>query len=113
MSRRFLSRDNEVPRRVQETSAARASAGSQRVDVGIAVDTEGRLIVPLLRNVGERDAPDLRAGLNQPSVRRILPLSLTFAHRVVTRGEAARFHAALKLDLERPAIKTPSSRTSL
>jgi pyruvate dehydrogenase E2 component (dihydrolipoamide acetyltransferase) len=135
----------------------------KRVDVGIAVDTEGGLIVPVLRNVGERDARDLRAGLDrmradaaarsipaaelrgatitlsnfgmiggrfaslvvvppqvaiigagrigervmarsgQPTVRRVLPLSLTFDHRVVTGGEAARFLAALKLDLEQPA----------
>lgn len=142
-----------------------AAAGERRlvkrVDIGIAVDTEGGLIVPVLRNVAERDAPDLRAGLDrmradaaarsippdelrgatitlsnfgmiggrfaslvvvppqvaivgagrigdrvavhegQPAVRRVLPLSLTFDHRVVTGGEAARFLVALKLDLER------------
>jgi 2-oxoisovalerate dehydrogenase E2 component (dihydrolipoyl transacylase) len=33
-------------------------------------------------------------------VRRILPLSLTFDHRVVTGGEAARFLRALKADLQ-------------
>ncbi len=134
---------------------------AQRVDVGIAVDTEGGLIVPVLRNVAERDARDLRAGLNrlradaaaraippdelrgatitlsnfgmiggrfanlvvvppqvaivgagriarrvvahegEPAVRAVLPLSLTFDHRVVTGGEAARFLVALKGDLER------------
>jgi pyruvate dehydrogenase E2 component (dihydrolipoamide acetyltransferase) len=143
------------------------SAGAERrlvkrIDVGIAVDTEGGLIVPVLRNVGERDARDLRAGLDrmrrdaaarsippdelrgatitlsnfgmiggrfanlvvvppqvaivgagriaqrvmvhegQPAVRAVLPLSVTFDHRVVTGGEAARFLVALKLDLERP-----------
>ena len=132
-----------------------------RIDVGIAVDTEGGLIVPVMRNVGERDLRDLRAGLDrmradaearsippeelrgatitlsnfgmiggrfanlvivppqvaiigagrieqrvmvhegQPAVRRALPLSLTFDHRVVTGGEAARFLMALKGDLER------------
>jgi len=36
-----------------------------RVDVGIAVDLEGGLIVPVLRNVGERDSADLRAGLDR------------------------------------------------
>jgi 2-oxoisovalerate dehydrogenase E2 component (dihydrolipoyl transacylase) len=36
-----------------------------------------------------------------PAIRRILPLSLTFDHRVVTGGEAARFLVALKSDLER------------
>lgn len=133
----------------------------KRIDIGIAVDTEDGLIVPVVRNVGERDARDLRAGLDrlradaaarsipseelrgatitlsnfgmiggrfanlvvvppqvaiigagrirqevvardgQASVRRVLPLSLTFDHRVVTGGEAARFLAALKSDLER------------
>jgi pyruvate dehydrogenase E2 component (dihydrolipoamide acetyltransferase) len=37
----------------------------------------------------------------QPAVRRTLPLSLTFDHRVVTGGEAARFLVVLKQDLER------------
>jgi pyruvate dehydrogenase E2 component (dihydrolipoamide acetyltransferase) len=142
-----------------------AAAGERRlvkrIDIGIAVDTEGGLIVPVLRNVGERDARDLRAGLDrmradaearsippeelrgatitlsnfgmiggrfaslvvvppqvaiigagrisqrvmvhedEPAVRRVLPLSLTFDHRVVNGGEAARFLVALKLDLER------------
>jgi pyruvate dehydrogenase E2 component (dihydrolipoamide acetyltransferase) len=36
-----------------------------------------------------------------PAVRRVLPLSLTFDHRVVTGGEAARFLMALKSDLEK------------
>jgi pyruvate dehydrogenase E2 component (dihydrolipoamide acetyltransferase) len=35
----------------------------------------------------------------QPVVDRILPLSLTFDHRVVTGGEAARFLAALRSSL--------------
>ncbi len=132
-----------------------------RIDIGIAVDTDGGLIVPVLRNAGERDVKDLRAGLDrmradarartippeelrgatitlsnfgtiggrfaslvvvppqvaivgcgrvdqrvtvhrgEVAVRRILPLSLTFDHRVVTGGEAARFLAALKAELER------------
>lgn len=38
----------------------------------------------------------------KPAVHRILPLSLTFDHRVVTGGEAARFLAAAIADLERP-----------
>ena len=143
-----------------------ADAGERRllnrIDLGIAVDTEGGLIVPVLRNVGERPARDLRAGLDRmradaaarsippeelrgatislsnfgmiggrfanlivvppqvaiigagrvdqrvlahngaPAVRRVLPLSLTFDHRVVTGGEAARFLVALKDDLENP-----------
>lgn len=39
----------------------------------------------------------------KPAVHRILPLSLTFDHRVVTGGEAARFLAAAIEDLARPA----------
>jgi 2-oxoisovalerate dehydrogenase E2 component (dihydrolipoyl transacylase) len=35
-----------------------------------------------------------------PAVRRILPISLTFDHRVVSGGEAARFLAAVKAALE-------------
>jgi 2-oxoisovalerate dehydrogenase E2 component (dihydrolipoyl transacylase) len=144
-----------------------AQAGERRllatVDLGIAVDTGEGLLVPVLRNVGQRDARDLRAGLDrmradaiarsippeelrgatitlsnfgmmggrfaslvivppqvaivgagrieervlvrdgQPAVRRTLPLSLTFDHRVVTGREATRFLAALKADLERPS----------
>jgi 2-oxoisovalerate dehydrogenase E2 component (dihydrolipoyl transacylase) len=143
-----------------------AEAGERRllsrVDVGIAVDLEGGLLVPVLRNVGERDRADLRTGLNrmradaaarsippeelrgatitlsnfgmiggrfaslvvvppqvaivgagraerrvvvnndQQVVHRMLPLSLTFDHRAVTGGEAARFLAALKSSLEKP-----------
>ncbi len=37
----------------------------------------------------------------KPAPRRVLPLSLTFDHRAVTGGEAARFLAAVKADLER------------
>lgn len=37
----------------------------------------------------------------QPVIHRMLPLSLTFDHRVVTGGEAARFLAALIGDLQR------------
>ena len=37
-----------------------------------------------------------------PAVRRVLPLSLTFDHRVVTGGEAARFLAAVIADLALP-----------
>jgi pyruvate dehydrogenase E2 component (dihydrolipoamide acetyltransferase) len=141
-----------------------ASAGERRqlsrVDVGVVVDTEDGLIVPVMRNVAERNASDLRAGLNrlradtaarsipleelrgatitlsnfgmiggcfanlvivppqvaivgagriaqrmvvrkgQPAVHPVLPLSLTFDHRVVTGGEAARFLVALVRDLE-------------
>jgi len=39
----------------------------------------------------------------QPGVARILPLSLSFDHRAVTGGEAARFLAAMIADLQKPA----------
>jgi len=133
-----------------------------RIDVGIAADLPEGLFVPVLRNVGKRDAADLRAGLDRmradivartiapeemrgntitlsnfgmiagryaapivvpptvailgagriryevvaaggvPAVHRVMPLSLTFDHRVVTGGEAARFLRAVIEDLERP-----------
>jgi len=134
----------------------------ERIDVGIAADLPEGLFVPVLRNVGKRDAADLRAGLDRmradvlartiapeemrgntitlsnfgmiagryaapivvpptvailgagrirdevvafggaPAVHRVMPLSLTFDHRVVTGGEAARFLRAVIADLERP-----------
>ena len=37
----------------------------KRIDIGMAVDTADGLIVPVLRNVAERDARDLRAGLDR------------------------------------------------
>jgi pyruvate dehydrogenase E2 component (dihydrolipoamide acetyltransferase) len=42
------------------------------------------------------------ADANQPAVHRILPLSLTFDHRVVTGGEAARFLLAVVKNLQQP-----------
>jgi pyruvate dehydrogenase E2 component (dihydrolipoamide acetyltransferase) len=132
------------------------------VHVGVAVETEDGLFVPVLRDVADRDASDLRAGLDRlrsdvaarsipaeeltgatitlsnfgmhgglyatlvvippqvaivgagrlhdavvvragtPVVRRSLPLSLTFDHRVVTGVEATRFLVALIDDLESP-----------
>jgi 2-oxoisovalerate dehydrogenase E2 component (dihydrolipoyl transacylase) len=35
----------------------------KKIDLGIAVDTADGLLVPVLRNVGERDVEDLRSGL--------------------------------------------------
>lgn len=131
------------------------------IDLGIAVDTPEGLFVPVLRNVGNRDAADLRQGVDRmradiearrvppeelrgatitlsnfgtiagryaapvvlpPTVAilgagrvrseakakdgavvvsRVLPLSLTFDHRVVSGGEAGRFLAAAIAELER------------
>ena len=52
-----------------------------------------------------RGSPPMLSSLSLTSgtetARRVMPLSLTFDHRVVTGGEAARFLVALKSDLER------------
>src|SRR5262249_25267520 len=129
----------------------------KQIDLGLAVDTGDGLFVPVLRNVGGRDAADLRRGIEamkrdvrarsvplaelrgptitlshfgmfggrfaHPQVailgagriakravvadgklvaHRLLPLSLTFDHRAVTGGEAARFLKAAIEELERP-----------
>jgi 2-oxoisovalerate dehydrogenase E2 component (dihydrolipoyl transacylase) len=134
-----------------------------KIDLGIAVDTEDGLFVPVLRDVAKRAPDDLRRGLERmkvdilarkippeelrgatitlsnfgtlsgryaapvvvppqvailstgriasrvvavdgrPAVHKVMPLSLTFDHRVVTGGEAARFLAAVIADLERPS----------
>ncbi len=123
----------------------------EAVDIGIAVETDDGLFAPVLHDVGNRDAENLRAGLDEiktqiekrsiergalagatitlsnfgmfggrfanlvvmppqvailgagraekrvvardgkPNVRRMLPLSLSFDHRVVTGIEATRF----------------------
>lgn len=133
-----------------------------QLDLGIAVDSPDGLFVPVLRNVGARNAEDLKAGAarlradvkarsippqemmgatltlsnfgtlfgryanpivmppqvaiigaggirDEPVavagkvlVHPILPLSLTFDHRAVTGGEAARFLKALVQALEQP-----------
>jgi len=135
-----------------------------KVDLGIAVDTEQGLFVPVLRDIQNRPMDNLRAGLNalrsavksrkippqemqgatitlsnfgtlagkyanpvvvppqvtivgaggirsevvafdgQPCVHPILPLSVTFDHRAVTGGEAARFLKAMMEDLARERI---------
>jgi pyruvate dehydrogenase E2 component (dihydrolipoamide acetyltransferase) len=49
-----------------------------------------------------RIAPRVVAVDGRPAVHKVMPLSLTFDHRVVTGGEAARFLAAVIQDLQRP-----------
>ena len=44
---------------------------------------------------------EVRAIDGAPAVRRVMPLSLTFDHRVVTGAEATRFLAAMMSDLAR------------
>jgi 2-oxoisovalerate dehydrogenase E2 component (dihydrolipoyl transacylase) len=133
-----------------------------RVDLGIAVDTEAGLIVPVLKDVGARNLAELReavdrmkaavhdrtvaladlrgatitlsnfgtlagrhaalviappqiaiVGAGRIAVQAVpdgggvafhhdLPLSLTFDHRVVTGGEAARFLKAVIENIEQP-----------
>jgi pyruvate dehydrogenase E2 component (dihydrolipoamide acetyltransferase) len=132
------------------------------VDIGIAVETDDGLFAPVLHDVANRNAEELRSGLNeiktrienrsiergalagatitlsnfgmfggrfadlvvmppqvailgagraerrvvardeQPSIRRMLPLSLSFDHRVVTGIEAARFLNTVIEDLALP-----------
>ena len=131
------------------------------IDLGIAVETDDGLFAPALRDIGNRDAADLRRGVaamkndiearaiphdqlvgqtvtlsnfgmfggrfadlvvvppqvailgagraearvvaidGKPAVHRILPLSLSFDHHVVTGVEAARFLNAVIEDLEK------------
>jgi 2-oxoisovalerate dehydrogenase E2 component (dihydrolipoyl transacylase) len=49
-----------------------------------------------------RIRPEVVAAEGRPAVHHILPLSLSFDHRAVTGGEAARFLAAVIRDLQRP-----------
>jgi 2-oxoisovalerate dehydrogenase E2 component (dihydrolipoyl transacylase) len=61
------------------------------------------VIPPQIAILGSgRIADRLRAGRNGPRVARILPLSLTYDHRCVTGGEAARFLRAVIASLETP-----------
>ncbi len=135
---------------------------NKQVNVGIAVDTEQGLYVPVLKDVANRDAGDLRADINRfkqqarersipqedlkgatilmsnvgaiagqyavpvvtppmvaivamgriketvvlekgkPLVHPLMPISLTFDHRPITGGEAARFLRAMIAELEKP-----------
>jgi pyruvate/2-oxoglutarate dehydrogenase complex dihydrolipoamide acyltransferase (E2) component len=74
-----------------------------------AIDKKGSVrtlivVPPQVAIIGAgRIEPRVLARDGKPAVRRTVPLSLTFDHRAVTGGEAARFLRALKADLERPA----------
>lgn len=60
------------------------------------------VVPPQVAIVGAgRARPTVVAHHGRPAVRRVLPISLTFDHRVVVGGEAARFLAALLSDLEK------------
>jgi pyruvate dehydrogenase E2 component (dihydrolipoamide acetyltransferase) len=59
------------------------------------------VVPPQVAIVGAgRIAPRVVAGDGQPAVHRLMPLSLTFDHRAVTGGEAARFLTAMIADLQ-------------
>jgi len=142
-------------------SANKARRIIETVDLGIAANTNNGLFVPVMRDVANRDAKDLRTGLDamkkaleardvppeemrgatitlsnfgvfgagrfatlvvvppqvaivgagltrdqvcvvegNPAVRKMMPLSLTFDHRVVTGAEAAAFLAAMLKNLK-------------
>jgi pyruvate dehydrogenase E2 component (dihydrolipoamide acetyltransferase) len=134
----------------------------ERIELGIAVETEDGLFAPVMHDIGNRNADDLRRGVEAmkqaiaarsippeqlvgqtitlsnfgmfggrfadlvvvppqvailgagqagmrivsvdraPAAHRLLPLSLSFDHRVVTGVEAARFLNAVIHDLEQP-----------
>jgi pyruvate dehydrogenase E2 component (dihydrolipoamide acetyltransferase) len=60
------------------------------------------VVPPQVAIVGAgRIAPRVVAGDGQPTIHRLMPLSLTFDHRAVTGGEAARFLTAMIADLQR------------
>lgn len=62
------------------------------------------IVPPQVAIVGAGRIHDRVVAVNGiPAVHKALPLSLTFDHRAVMGGEAARFLAALVADLEKPA----------
>ncbi len=135
----------------------------EKIHLGVAVDTDEGLFVPVLHDIGNRSMDEIRQGLEQlkadvrartippeelrgytftlsnfgsifgryanpivqppsvgilgagamrpqvvahdgkPQVRHTMPLSLTFDHRAVTGGEAARFLKAVVEDLRKAA----------
>ena len=67
----------------------------------VASDNARVVVPPQVAIVGAgRIAPRIVAVDGQPVARRLLPLSLTFDHRAVTGGEAARFLGAVITDLQ-------------
>ncbi len=77
---------------------------NEGADFGMIAGRFGSLIVvpPQVAIVGAGRVDErVVAHAGRPAVRRVLPLSLTFDHRVVTGGEAGRFLGALRHDLQR------------
>lgn len=61
------------------------------------------IVPPTVAIVAAGSVRDAVVAVNgQPAVAPVLPISLTFDHRAVTGGEAARFLAALLEDLQKP-----------
>ena len=75
----------------------------ERIDLGIAVDTEGGLIVPVLRNVAERDVSDLRAGLDRMRADAV-------ARSIPAGGAARRDDYAVELRDDRRPLRQPDRR---
>ncbi len=69
----------------------------KKIDLGIAVDTPDGLLVPVLRNVGERAMDDLAAGLDEPRARRARAQG-------AARRTARPHHHALELRHDRGAL---------
>lgn len=136
----------------------------KKIDLGVAVDTEQGLFVPVVRDIGNRELDDIRTGLDrlredvksrkippqelqgatitlsnfgtiagryatpivvppqvaivgagvirdepravegEIKIQRVLPITLTFDHRGLTGGEAARFLMNVLKDLENPDL---------
>lgn len=97
--------------RLKERAMARKLAPEELTGASISLSNFGVLgagrhatmvvLPPQVAIVGAgRIVPRVVARDGQSHVRRMLPLSLTIDHRAVTGGEAARFLAAMRADLE-------------
>ena len=69
--------------------------------IGIAVDTPHGLMVPKLRNADNKNISLIGQELKKLSddCRKMLPLSLSYDHRIIDGAEAARFNNELKENL--------------
>ena len=91
---------------VRERTIARSDLTGQTITLSNFGMIAGRyvslvIVPPQVAILGAgRIAPEVIADGDEVKICRMLPLSLTFDHRVVTGGEAARFLAAVIADLE-------------
>ncbi len=96
----------EMRRAVEDRSIERAAMRDATITLsnfGVLGGEFAALVVtpPQVAILGAgRISSACRAVDGRPAIRRLLPLSLTFDHRAVTGGEAARFLAAVKSELE-------------